>query len=209
MTWDGEVRCNVCSWSPPDHAPSCATRGRVVMRPRHGAEGGGEAMNENNPYVSSWESIAKQVAREEKADSLWFVVAPGTKVVVAIIGEPYSYESLYTDGVWRRFDPADPLHTGLVPKLRIAIACYIRGTEQVAVFEGDVAWFKQVLNVREKYGLDRWWFEFANHELSADEPCPTISVLAEETMTDEEQSHVASARAPVVSTLYESEEVKP
>ena len=58
------------------------------------------------------------------------------------------------------------------------------------VIEGGTVWFKDVLKVRDKYGLDRWCFEIERHGAAGD-PKTSYSILPEEKLTDELRGAIA------------------
>jgi hypothetical protein len=156
---------------------------------------------EHETGSSSWDAVSKQVAATEDPGPSWLQLHTGVPVVVAFIGDPWTYEALWTTR-WERFDPNDPLHAGCTPRLRIALACYDMATGKVCVMEGDVPWFKDVLRLREKYGLDGWCFELTLHDAET-EPCPTISVLREQGLTLKERAHIGALPRYGIESLYE------
>jgi hypothetical protein len=162
-------------------------------------------MNEETKKVSflmTWDDAIKRVEQETMLCSPFFIVEPGKPRVVAIVGDPFCYEGVYLDGKWCGYNQNDERHNGVVPALRIALACYLRDLSQVRVMEMGVVFFRDVLKMREKYGLDNWWFEIINHETDLHEPDPLMSILPEEKLTPDDKAKIGCGGMPVISSLY-------
>ena len=68
------------------------------------------------------------------------------------------------------------------------------------VIEGGTLWFKDVLKVRDKYGLDRWLFEIERHGESGD-PKTTYTILPEEKLTSAQQEEIVSLGLHALASL--------
>ncbi|MBN2530804.1 MAG: hypothetical protein JXR76_30735, partial [Deltaproteobacteria bacterium] len=73
------------------------------------------------------------------------------------------------------------------------------------VIEGGTAWFKDVIKVRDKYGLDKWLFEIERHGDSGD-PKTTYSILPEEKTDDELRAVIAAAALHDLANIGNGEE---
>lgn len=91
-------------------------------------------------------------------DSIFIrLVNDGDKVVGAFCGEPFPREVIWNGKYYEDFDP--DVHVGKRPSLRIMLNFFVPAENKMKVFEGGVMWFRDVLRVRDKYGLDEWLFE--------------------------------------------------
>ena len=116
----------------------------------------------------------------------------GDKVVGAFHGEPFAREVVWTGERYETFDPANAAHSDKRPSLRVMLNFFVHAESAMKVIEGGTTWFKDVLKVRDKYGLDKWLFEIERHG-EAGNPKTTYSILPEERLTDELRSKIAAA----------------
>jgi hypothetical protein len=75
---------------------------------------------------------------------------------------------------------------GLKPSLRVAYNVALYDTKEVKVLEQGIVFWKDIVQVRAKYGLDKWAFEIQRHGAAKD-PKTTYSILPEHQLTPEEQ----------------------
>ena len=59
------------------------------------------------------------------------------------------------------------------------------------MIEGGTAWFKDVVKVRDKYGLERYAFEIERHGAAGDTKT-TYTILPDERLTEEQRAEVAA-----------------
>jgi len=116
----------------------------------------------------------------------------GDKIVGAFCGEPHAREVIWTGDRYEAFDEDNPGHSGKRPSLRVMLNFFVPAEDAMKVIEGGTMWFKDVLKVRDKYGLDKWLFEIERHGESGD-PKTTYSILPEEKIDDELRAHIAAA----------------
>lgn len=69
---------------------------------------------------------------------------------------------------------------------------YVPTESEMKIIEGGTTWFKDVIKVRDKYGLEKWLFEIERHGDSGD-PKTTYSILPEEKIDDELRAKIAAA----------------
>jgi len=114
----------------------------------------------------------------------------GDKVIGAFCGEPFPREVVWTGDRYETFDP--DVHTDKRPSLRVMINFYVPAEQDMKVIEGGTVWFKDVLKVRDKYGLDKWLFEVERHGEAGD-PKTTYTILPEEKLDDAHKGEIAGA----------------
>jgi len=114
----------------------------------------------------------------------------GDKVIGAFCGEPFPREVVWTGDRYETFDP--DVHTDKRPSLRVMINFYVPAEQDMKVIEGGTVWFKDVLKVRDKYGLDKWLFEVERHGEAGD-PKTTYTILPEEKLDDAHKAEIAGA----------------
>ncbi|MDF1524263.1 MAG: hypothetical protein P1P87_15785, partial [Trueperaceae bacterium] len=126
------------------------------------------------------------------------LAANGDKVVGAFCGEPFAREVVWTGERYETYDPA--VHTDKRPSLRVMLNFFVPDEGDMKVIEGGTVWFKDVLKVRDKYGLDKWLFEIERHG-DAGDPKTTYSILPEEKIDDELRGQIAGAELHDLAAL--------
>ena len=142
---------------------------------------------------NSWDR-ARSLADQHTNQGGIFVrlTSNGDKIVGAFCGEPHAREVIWTGDRYEVFDEGNSAHQGKRPSLRVMLNFFVPAESAMKVIEGGTVWFKDVLKVRDKYGLDRWLFEIERHGESGD-PKTTYSILPEEKIDDEMRARVAAA----------------
>lgn len=138
--------------------------------------------------MSGWQ-YAKALADKHDAESDGLFVRltdDGDKVVGVFVGEPYAREVHWSGERYVSClgDGCSFCEAGKKPSLRVAINFYVPGQRSLKVIEGGIVWFKDLVKVREKYGLNKWSFEIERHG-EAGNPKTTYTILPEEKLTDE------------------------
>lgn len=132
--------------------------------------------------ANAWD-MAKGLAEKHATEGGVFVrlASNGDKVTGVFCGEPYAREVVWTGERYEPFEPNNPEHqaTGKRPSLRVAINFYVIAENAMKVIEGGTQWFKDVLKVRDKYGLDKWSFEIERHGEAGD-PKTKYTILPED-----------------------------
>ncbi|HEU4406787.1 MAG TPA: hypothetical protein VFS43_16085 [Polyangiaceae bacterium] len=118
----------------------------------------------------------------------------GDKVVGAFCGEPYARQVVWTGERYEDYDEHNPEHEGEGRRksLRVAINFYVPAESSMKVIEGGNGWFRDVVKVREKYGLDTWLFEIERHG-EAKNPKTTYSILPEEKIDGAMRARIQAA----------------
>jgi hypothetical protein len=136
--------------------------------------------------INAWDK-AKSLADKHASQGSIFVRLQndGDTVVGVFCGEPYARE-VYWDGekyVEASADGPPPGATSKTPSLRVALNFYVPSEGTMKIVEGGTQWFRDLVNVREKYGLDKWLFEIKRHGKPKD-PKTKYTILPEEKIDD-------------------------
>lgn len=151
--------------------------------------------------TSMWQQTEEMARKHDQGGSTWLKLAgDGDKAVVVFLGEPYPREVCFVDGRYAPFE--DKLKVqGLKPSLRVALNVALFDTKEVKVLEQGVVFFKDLVRVREKYGLDKWAFEVQRHGAAKD-PKTTYSILPDRQLTAEEQRAYQALPRQDLEQLY-------
>jgi hypothetical protein len=139
---------------------------------------------------NAWEN-AKQLADKHAAASGIFVRLQndGDKVVGAFCGEPYAKE-VYWDG--QKYIDTPPQGSALKPSLRVSLNFFVPADGAMKIIEGGTGWFKDVIEVKEKYGLDKCTFEVKRHGKKGD-PKTKYTILPDVPVDDAMRARMVSA----------------
>ena len=125
---------------------------------------------------TAWDK-AKELADKHVAAGGIFVRLQndGDKIVGVFCGEPFAKE-VYWDG--QKYSDTPPEGVAAKPSLRVSLNFYVPAEGAMKIIEGGTAWFKDVLDVKDKYGLDKWSFEIKRRGKKGDpktkyRSCPT------------------------------------
>ncbi|MBC7174056.1 MAG: hypothetical protein H5U40_16560 [Polyangiaceae bacterium] len=153
---------------------------------------------------SMWQQTEEMAKKHDQGGSLWLKLAgDGDKAVVVFLGEPHPREVCFVDGKYVEFD--DKLKAqGLKPSLRVALNVALFDTNEVKVLEQGVMFFKDLVRVREKYGLEKWAFEIQRHGAAKD-PKTTYSILPEHQLSAEQQKAFQALPQHDLAKLYSGE----
>jgi hypothetical protein len=149
-----------------------------------------------------WQQTHDLANKHEAGGSTWLRLAgDGDRAVVVFRGDPHPREVVFVDGGYKPFSEE---HTaqGLKPSLRVAINVALLPTKESKVFEFGVGLFKDLIKVREKYGLDAWCFEVQRSGGPKD-PKTSYSILPERQLTADEKKAIAALEVHDLGELYE------
>ena len=136
--------------------------------------------------MSMWQQTEEMAKRHDQGGSQWLkLAADGDKAVVVFVGEPYPREVCFVEGKYLPFDEKLKAQ-GLKASLRVALNVALFDSKEMKVLEQGVMFFKDLVRVREKYGLEKWAFEIQRHGAAKD-PKTTYSILPEHQLTAEQQ----------------------
>lgn len=143
--------------------------------------------------TTAWEMATTMADKHANSGGIFVrLAANGDKIIGAFCGEPYAREVIWTGERYEQFDENNSAHQGKRPSLRVMLNFYVPAEGAMKVIEGGTVWFKDVLKVRDKYGLDKWLFEIERHG-DAGDPKTTYSILPEEKLDDEMRARIAAA----------------
>ncbi len=116
----------------------------------------------------------------------------GDKVVGIFLGEPCAREVHWGGDRYHPCteDGCSYCEGGKKPSLRVCLNFYVPSEKSLKVIEGGVTWFKDLLKVKEKYGLDKWMFEIERHGEAGDSKT-TYTILPEEKLDDDLKKELA------------------
>ncbi|MFZ5787282.1 MAG: hypothetical protein ACOY3Y_12640 [Acidobacteriota bacterium] len=151
--------------------------------------------------ANKWQQTEDMAKKHDQGSSTWLKLGnDGDKAVVVFLGEPFPREVCFVDGKYMPFD--DKLKAqGLKPSLRVALNVALYDTKEVKVLEQGVTFFKDLVRVREKYGIERWAFEIQRHGAAKD-PKTTYSILPEHQLTPEQQKEFQGLKLNDLDKLY-------
>ncbi|NOJ81587.1 hypothetical protein [Myxococcus xanthus] len=154
--------------------------------------------------ANMWEQTEELAKRHEQAGGAWLkLVNDGDTAVVVFLGEPHPREVVFHEGKYVLYD--EKLRAqGHKPSLRVALNVALFDTREVKVLEMGVAVFKDVRQLRAKYGLEKWAFEVKRRGAAKD-PKTTYSLLPERQLTPEESSAFHALRLHNLAKLYAAE----
>ena len=135
---------------------------------------------------SGWDHAQGMADKHSGSGSGLFVrlANNGDKIVGAFVGEPYARE-VHWGGERYEECPAEGCGfcgEGKHPSLRVSMNLFVPADGDVKIIEGGVTWFKDLMKVRDKYGLGKWMFEIERHGEAGD-PKTTYTILPEEQLT--------------------------
>jgi len=136
--------------------------------------------------TNMWQQTEVLAKKHDLGSSTWLkLVNDGDKAVVVVLGEPYPREVCFVDGKYAPFDEKLKAQ-GFKPSLRVAFNVALLDTREVKVLEQGVVFFKDLCQVREKYGLEKWAFEVRRNGAAKD-PKTTYSILPERQLSFEQE----------------------
>lgn len=142
---------------------------------------------------TAWDMATSMADKHANSGGIFVrLAANGDKIIGALCGEPYAREVIWTGERYEVFDENNSAHQGKRPSLRVMLNFFVPAENAMKVIEGGTVWFKDVLKVRDKYGLDKWLFEIERHG-DAGDPKTTYSILPEEKLDDEMRARIAAA----------------
>lgn len=137
----------------------------------------------NNTMNNAWDHAQTLANKHAAAANGLFIklTNDGDKVIGAFVGDPYAREVHWSGEryVSCMGDGCSFCEGNKKPTLRISMNFYVAAEKSLKVIEGGIVWFKDLLKVKEKYGLDKWLFEIERHG-EAGNSKTTYTILPEE-----------------------------
>ena len=153
---------------------------------------------------SMWQQTEEMAKKHDQNSSVWLKLQnDGDKAVIVFLGEPHPREVAFVDGKYVEVDEKMKAE-GHKASLRVALNVALFDTQEVKVLEQGVMFFKDLVRVREKYGLDKWAFEVQRHGAAKD-PKTTYSLLPEHQLTPEQQRAFQALAQHDLQRLYAGE----
>lgn len=153
---------------------------------------------------SGWDFAATLAEKHGGSGNGLFVrlASHGDKIVGAFVGDPYARQVHWTG---ERYEECTGDGCSLCeqhgrPSLRVAVNLYVPAEDDMKVIEGGTMWFKDLIKVRDKYGLDRWFFEIERHGQSGDSKT-RYSILPESKIDAEAQAKIDGASQHALESL--------
>lgn len=151
-----------------------------------------------------WEDVNVMIAKyNTPRDTVIRLANDGDKVVGAFCGEPFAREVVWTGERYETYDAA--VYTDKRPSLRVMLNFYVPAESAMKIIEGGTAWFKDVVRVRDKYGLGKWLFEIVRHGEPGDRKT-TYSILPEEQIDPRMRATIAACPLHDLAEPPEGEE---
>jgi len=153
---------------------------------------------------SMWQQTEDLAKKLDQNSGLWLKLAnDGDKAVVVFLGEPHPREVCFVENKYLPFD--DQLKAqGHKPSLRVALNVALYDSQEVKVLEQGVLFFKDLVRIRDKYGLDKWAFEICRHGAAKD-PKTTYSILPEHQLSPAQQKAFQALALQDLGKLYSGE----
>jgi hypothetical protein len=154
-----------------------------------------------------WKAAEELMKRHDQGGGAWLRLQnDGDKAVVVFLGPPLSREVCFVDGKYAPYDDAARAQ-GLKPTLRVALNVALYETREAKVLEQGVMFFKDLIRVRDKYGIDKWAFEIQRHGGPKD-PKTTYSILPERQLSPEEMDAFRALPTKDLRQLYHTREAR-
>ena len=151
--------------------------------------------------TSMWQQTEEMAKKHDQGGSNWLKLAgDGDKAVVVFLGEPFPREVCFAEGKYVPYDDKAKAQ-GLKPSLRVALNVALFDSKEMKVLEQGVMFFKDLVRVREKYGLDKWAFEVQRHGAPKD-PKTHYSILPEHQLSTEQQRSFQALPRHDLAKLY-------
>ena len=154
--------------------------------------------------VNEWDRASEMAEKHASQSGVFVRLANnGDKVVGAFRGEPHAREVVWTGEKYETYDAE--VHTDKKPNLRVMLNFYVPAEKAMKVIEGGTAWFKDVLKVRTKHGVENWLFEIERHGEAGD-PKTTYSILPETQLDSTMLKEIAAAELHDLAGLARGED---
>jgi hypothetical protein len=144
---------------------------------------------------TAWDNAATLANKHEKFGGIFIrLTNNGDKIVGAFCGDPFSKELHWTGDRYEECtgEGCKFCAVGKRPTLWVMLNFFVPAEGVMRVIEGGVSWFKDVLKVRDKYGLENWIFEIERHGETGD-PKTSYSILPETKIDDEHRAKINAA----------------
>jgi hypothetical protein len=157
---------------------------------------------------SMWDVADEMAKRHDQAGGSWLRLQnDGDKAVVVFLGEPYPREVCFVDGKFEPFTD-ERKQQGHRAVLRITFNVALLETRELKILEQGVTFYKDLVKIRAKYGLDGWAFEIQRHGAAKD-PRTQYTILPERQLAPEERQAFSKLPVKDLPSLYTAEKAEP
>ena len=158
-----------------------------------------------------WQQTEEMAKKHDQSSSTWLRLAnDGDRAVVVVLGDPFPREVVFIDNKYVVLTEKLKAE-GNKGSLRVAFNVAMFDTKEVKVLEQGVVFFKDLNQVREKYGLTKWAFEIRRSGAAKD-PKTTYSILPEHQLSPAQQQEFQKLALHDLVAVYQgasAEEAKP
>jgi len=151
-----------------------------------------------------WQQAEEMAKQHDQSGGLWLKLANDKdRAVVVFLGDPFPRDVCFVDGKYVLFDEklkAD----GERPSMRVAFNVALYDTKEVKIFEQGLMFFKDLVRIRAKYGLDKWAFEIQRHGAAKD-PKTTYSILPEHPLSAPQLAEFQALTLHELAAVYAKE----
>ena len=157
--------------------------------------------------TDAWEKARELAEQHANAGGIFIrLTNNGDKVVGAFCGEPHAREVHWTGERYEECQGDGCPHCagGKRPSLRVMLNFFVPDEGEMKIIEGGTTWFKDVLKVKSKYGIDKWLFEVERHGESGD-PRTVYSILPEEKIDAEMRARIEAAELHDLASIGSSD----
>jgi len=160
------------------------------------------AVQEEPAMTNLWQQTEEMAKKHDQSSSTWLRLAnDGDRAVVVVLGDPFPREVVFIDNKYVVLTEKLKAE-GNKGSLRVAFNVAMFDTKEVKVLEQGVVFFKDLNQVREKYGLTKWAFEIRRNGAAKD-PKTTYSILPEHQLTPAQQEEFSKLALHDLQALYE------
>lgn len=135
--------------------------------------------------MNGWNATQKMAERHGDGGGK-FVKLPkdGDKIVGVFCGEPHPREVVWNGERYEAYNG----ESGVKAVMRVAINFFDLESRTMRIMENGVTWFKDLLKVKDKYGLEQQAYEVERHGTGAQ---TSYTIMPERKLSDEEVREIA------------------
>ena len=143
----------------------------------------------------AWNSAKGRIEKHAAESGVFVRLANNGDAVVGVFcGDPFAREVIWVGDKYEIYDSSNPTHqaAGKRPSMKVAINFFVLPEGEMKIIEGSAQWFRDLLTVRDKYGLENWSFEIKRHGEPKD-PKTKYTILPEERIDKQIRERIARA----------------
>jgi hypothetical protein len=158
---------------------------------------------------NAWAETQEKAERQAERGGIFIRLKNnGDKVVGAFCGDPYAKEVVWTGQRYEELDPNKPEHKGAKQSLKVSLNFFVPAEGKMKVIEGSAQFFKGIVKVKEKYGIENWLFEI-ERQGEAGDPKTKYSILPEEKISAELRAQMNKAELHDLASIGAGSEEEP